>query len=158
MILSRKGEFIGRFFPKPTKKIFLVVKTCFVQKKQKCLKGKNVSFDGSFSQRFENTQFIVSLPSINGLGSSELRDHMSKRGDDLSKSSSGSDERTTGERGESLRTSSYLVLVAKCIKKHLLLPLYQKLEVMRKNKDVCKVHAVWLVNTHSLMRRCCSSA
>jgi hypothetical protein len=95
-----------------------------------------VSFDGFSSQRFEDTQVIVSLPIINGLGSSELRDHMPKRGDNSSKSSSGSDERTTGERGESSRTSSYLVLVAKCIIKHLLLPLYRKLEVMRKNKAV----------------------
>ncbi len=44
-----------------------------------------MSFDGSFSQRFENTQFTVSLPIINGLGSSELRNHMPKRGDNSSK-------------------------------------------------------------------------
>jgi hypothetical protein len=102
----RGKQFFGQkdFFPRLEKKYFLseAGETEF-----------NVSFDGSFSQSFEDTQFIVSLQIINGLGSSQLRDYLPKRGEDSSESSSKSDDRTTGERGGSSRTSSYLVLVAK---------------------------------------------
>ncbi len=87
-----------------------MVETCFSTKEAKMSeKGGtefNASFDGSFSQRFKDTRFIVSLPTINGLGSSEQRDYLPKRGEDSSESSSESDERTTGEREESSRTSS----------------------------------------------------
>jgi hypothetical protein len=114
MILSRKEKSLVEFL-NPTKKGILVVKTCFSTKEAKMSeRGKtefNVSFDGFFSQRFEDTQVIVSLPIIDGLGSSELRTYLPKRGEDSSECSSKSDERTTGERSESSKTGSFQ---AKC--------------------------------------------
>ena len=53
----------------------------------------DVSFDGSFSQRLEDTQFIVSLPIIQGSGSSELKDYLPKRAADPSDDSSESEEK-----------------------------------------------------------------
>ena len=70
-----------------------------------------MSFDGFSSQRFEDTQVIVSLPIIDGLGSSKLRNYLPKRGEDSSECSSKGDERTTGERSESSKTGSFQ---AKC--------------------------------------------
>ncbi len=41
-----------------------------------------VSFDGSFSRGFEGTEFIESLPIINGMDEVELKGYLPKRGED----------------------------------------------------------------------------
>ncbi len=63
-----------------------------------------MSFDSSFSQRLEDTQFIVSLPILQGSGSSELKDYLPKRAADSSDDSSESEEKEPAvRRGMNLR-------------------------------------------------------
>ncbi len=51
-------------------------------------KSFEVSFGGSFTRGFEGTEFIVSLPIINGMDQAALKDSLPKRGKDVSSDSS----------------------------------------------------------------------
>ena len=65
-----------------------------------------VPLGGSLTRSFKDMEFIVSILMIRRKGKSEFAEFLPKRDEDSSESSSESDERTTGEREESSRTSS----------------------------------------------------
>jgi hypothetical protein len=50
-------------------------------------RGFQVSFDDSFTRGIEGTEFIVSLPIINGMDKAALKDYLPKRGKDMSSDS-----------------------------------------------------------------------
>jgi hypothetical protein len=93
-----KRNFIGRKFCETDKKGFFAKKYFFedeeklpkrlpkrIEEKGGFLSDKNeksfeVSFDGSFTRGFEGTEFIVSLPIINGMDQAALKDYLPKRG------------------------------------------------------------------------------
>ena len=58
-----------------------------------------VSFDGSFTRGFEGTEFIVSLPIINGMDQAALKDYLPKRGKDVSSDSSSSGDKPRSNFG-----------------------------------------------------------
>ncbi len=87
-ILYQKGNSIGRKFCKTGKNEFFEKKYFFEdEEKWVFLSGRDetdfaVSFDGSFSRGFEGTEFIESLPIINGTDEVELKGYLPKRGED----------------------------------------------------------------------------
>ncbi len=58
-----------------------------------------VSFDGSFTRGFEGTEFIVSLPIINGMDQAALKDYLPKSGKDVSSDSSSSGDKPRSNFG-----------------------------------------------------------
>ena len=96
-----KRDPIGRKFSKTDQKGFFEGKRGYFfedEKKRSFLSGQDekefeVSFDGSFARGFEGTEFVVSLPIINGREKEGARDYSPKRGEEGSPDSkSGGEE------------------------------------------------------------------
>jgi hypothetical protein len=91
-----KRDSIGRKFYETDKKGFFEKKREYFfedEEKGSFLSGQKergfeVSFDGSFTRGFEGTEFIVSLPTINGMEQAEANVYSPKRGEEASSESS----------------------------------------------------------------------